>query len=161
MTQVSETLQKLSGGEGGIARGRGRPLVLGCAPDRRGVAAASKNRSAIFVEPGWFVHTSCTANKKGPEKQALFCWRRGWDSNEHVRAPRINNLLFFLRPRIPSKPPPSPFVPVDSASSLETWISTSNNALCESRRRSSYHPVSGLIKLLDQHLTDAIDPSFY
>ena len=88
-------------------------------------------------------------------------WRRGWDSNEHVRAPRINNLLFFLRPRIPSKPPPSPFVPVDSASSLETWISTSNNALCESRRRSSYHPVSGLIKLLDQHLTDAIDPSFY
>ena len=51
MTQVSETLQKLSGGEGGIARGRARPLVLRFAPDRRGPTAASKNRFAIFVEP--------------------------------------------------------------------------------------------------------------
>jgi hypothetical protein len=50
-TQVSEMIQKLSGGEGGIARGRGRPLVLRFASDRRGWAAASKNRSAIFVEP--------------------------------------------------------------------------------------------------------------
>src|SRR5882672_10485716 len=39
------------GGEGGIARGRGRPLVLRFAPDRRSCAATSKNRSAIFVEP--------------------------------------------------------------------------------------------------------------
>jgi hypothetical protein len=38
------------GGEGEIARGRGRPLVLRFAPDRRSLAAASKNRSAIFVE---------------------------------------------------------------------------------------------------------------
>ena len=44
-----------------IARGRGRPLVLRFAPDRRGWAAASKNRSAIFVELAGFVHTSCTA----------------------------------------------------------------------------------------------------
>ena len=40
---------------------------------------ASKFVPGEFVEPGWFVHTSCTANKKGPEKQALFIWRRGWD----------------------------------------------------------------------------------
>jgi hypothetical protein len=50
-TQVPEEEEKLSGGEGGIARGRGRPLVLRFAPDRRGEAATSKNRSAIFVEP--------------------------------------------------------------------------------------------------------------
>ena len=56
-----EFTAKRSGGEGGIARGRGRPLVLRFAPDRRSKAAASKNRSAIFVEPGGFVHTSCTA----------------------------------------------------------------------------------------------------
>ena len=46
-----ERAEKISGGEGGIARGRGRPLVLRFAPDRRGLAATSKNRSAIFVEP--------------------------------------------------------------------------------------------------------------
>ena len=32
------------------------PLVLRFAPDRRGQTAASKNRSAIFVELGGFVH---------------------------------------------------------------------------------------------------------
>jgi hypothetical protein len=47
-----ESASEKSGGEGGIARGRGRPLVLRFAPDRRGRAATSKNRSAIFVEPG-------------------------------------------------------------------------------------------------------------
>src|SRR6267154_2520165 len=46
-----EEKEKETGGEGGIARGRGRPLVLRFAPDRRGWAATSKNRSAIFVEP--------------------------------------------------------------------------------------------------------------
>src|SRR5580692_4048234 len=46
----------LFGGEGEIARGRGRPLVLRFATDRRGCAATSKNRSAIFVELGGFVH---------------------------------------------------------------------------------------------------------
>jgi len=50
-------IQKSSGGEGGIARGLRRPLVLRFAPDRRDRAAASKNRSAIFVEPSGFVHT--------------------------------------------------------------------------------------------------------
>jgi hypothetical protein len=42
----------LFGGEGEIARGRRRPLVLRFAADRRGQTAASKNRSAIFVELG-------------------------------------------------------------------------------------------------------------
>ena len=60
-TQVREEEENLSGGEGGIARGRGRPLVLRFAPDRRGRAAASKNRSAISVEPGAFVHPSRSA----------------------------------------------------------------------------------------------------
>ena len=50
-TRVPEAEEKESGGEGGIARGRGRPLVLRFATDRRGWAATSKNRSAIFVEP--------------------------------------------------------------------------------------------------------------
>src|SRR5882724_10459461 len=54
-----ENASEKNGGEGGIARGRGRPLVLRFAPDRRGYAA-SKNRSAIFAEPGWVVHTPCT-----------------------------------------------------------------------------------------------------
>ena len=47
--QVPDKKGQRSGGEGGIARGRGRPLVLRFAPDRRGWAATSKNRSAIFV----------------------------------------------------------------------------------------------------------------
>src|ERR1700677_444409 len=56
------------GGEGGIARGRGRPLILRFAPDRRGCAATSKNRSAIFVEPGRVRPHARTANDpKGPK----------------------------------------------------------------------------------------------
>ena len=71
-----------SGGEGGIARGRGRPLVLRFAPDRRVRAAASKNRSAIFVEPSGFVHTPRTPKiKKGLKTGPFIFWRRGWDSN--------------------------------------------------------------------------------
>src|ERR1700722_9841883 len=73
---------KRSGGEGGIARGRGRPLVLRFAPDRRGCAATSKNRSAIFVEPGGFVHTPCSVKIKSPRTGLfIYRWRRGWDSN--------------------------------------------------------------------------------
>ena len=43
------------GGEGGIARGRGRPLVLRFAPDRRGSSRVVQNRSAILSNP--LVHT--------------------------------------------------------------------------------------------------------
>src|SRR6202035_679807 len=63
----------LCGGEGEIARGRGRPLVLRFAPDRRGCAATSKNRSAIFVEPGGFVHTPCSVKIKSP-RTGLFIY---------------------------------------------------------------------------------------
>ena len=42
--------------QGEIARGPGRPLVLRFAPNRRGYAATSKNRSAIFVELTGSVH---------------------------------------------------------------------------------------------------------
>src|ERR1700730_4899294 len=48
----------IGGGEGGIARGRGRPLVLRFAPDRR--FRVVPNRSAIWSNPGGFVHTPCT-----------------------------------------------------------------------------------------------------
>ncbi len=72
----------INGGEGGIARGRGRPLVLRFAPDRRVRAAASKNRAAIFVEPSGFVHTPRTPKiKKGLKTGPFIFWRRGWDSN--------------------------------------------------------------------------------
>jgi hypothetical protein len=38
-------------------------MLRGLKGRQRLKAAASKNRSAIFVEPGWFVHT--LPNKKG------------------------------------------------------------------------------------------------
>jgi hypothetical protein len=59
----------LFGGEDEIARGRGRPLVLRFATDRRGWAAASKNRSAIFVEPKGSnpAHSGLSKNQKGAQ----------------------------------------------------------------------------------------------
>ena len=71
----------INGGEGGIARGRGRPLVLRFAPDRRVRAAASKNRAAIFVEPSGFVpHTPHPQNKKGPEDRPVYILAERVDS---------------------------------------------------------------------------------
>ena|ERR1700730_7931520 len=55
------------------------PRILRFAPDRR--VRVVQNRSAILSNPGEFFHTSCTAKLKGPEKQALLIWWRGWDSN--------------------------------------------------------------------------------
>src|SRR5258708_35718681 len=110
-------IEVTTGGEGGIARGRGRPLVLRFAPDRRGKAATSKNRSAIFVEPGGVVHTPCSVKPQ----DGAFCfyrWRRGWDSNERVQAIGINNLRVLQGHPIPSTPLRPPFLPVDSASTL-------------------------------------------
>ena len=76
MTQVSETLQKLSGGEGRIARGRGRPLVLRFA---RTAAAAPRRPKTLrdFCRTGGFVHTSCTTNKKGLKNRPFFIGGEG------------------------------------------------------------------------------------
>jgi hypothetical protein len=46
-----EEKEKENGGEGGIAHGRGRPLVLRFAPDRRGWAATSKNVPRFLSNP--------------------------------------------------------------------------------------------------------------
>ena len=76
-------IEVTTGGEGGIARGRGRPLVLRFAPDRRGKAATSKNRSAIFVEPGGFVHTPCSVKTKSP-RTGLFVFTDGGEGGSHI-----------------------------------------------------------------------------
>ena len=104
-TQVPEEKEKESGGEGGIARGRGRPLVLRFAPDRR--VRVVPNRSAIWSNPGGLTrailalalrahcvrpnslrricrpHTLHLLKIKRPLEGApfYFQWRRGWDSN--------------------------------------------------------------------------------
>ena len=88
MTQVSETIRKRSGGEGGIARGPGRPLVLRFAPDRRGWAATSKNRSAIFVEPSGFVHTPCSVKIKSP-RTGLFIFTDGGEGGIRTHVPEL------------------------------------------------------------------------
>jgi hypothetical protein len=68
-------------------------------------------------------------------------WRRGWDSNEHVQAIRINNLRPFQGFQPPSKPLLPPLLPVDSASGRQTRSRYSNNSLRENRRRSLRHRV--------------------
>jgi hypothetical protein len=106
VTQVSETLQKSKWRRGwdnsrlrrssfaslrivaaALRRPKSRdfatPAILTLA--LRAPGAHPKIAPSDFVEPSRFVHTPCTANKKGPEKQALFCWRRGWDSNPRRR----------------------------------------------------------------------------
>ena len=83
-TQVPEEKEKETGGEGGIARGRGRPLVLRFAPDRRGWAATSKNRSAIFVEPGGSVHTPCSAEIKRDPQRIPFYFSHGGEGDSRI-----------------------------------------------------------------------------
>ena len=83
-TQVPEEQEKKRGGEGGIARGRGRPLVLRFAPDRRGRARGVQKSLRDFCRTRWVrPHTLLRRNKKGSaEDPFLFQqWRRGWDSN--------------------------------------------------------------------------------
>src|ERR1700728_2035176 len=75
---------KRSGGEGEMARGRGRPLVLRFAPDRRGQAAASKNRSAIFVELGGFVHPPRAPKIKKGLKTGPFLFGGEGEIRTHV-----------------------------------------------------------------------------
>ena len=99
-------------------------------PNKKGL----KDRPFLFGGEGGIIR-ACALTPSGPPWRALSplrrChgqliradenlgheWRRGWDSNTHDQALRINNLQSFQRSPIPSKPLRPPVLPVDSASS--------------------------------------------
>ena len=85
VTQVSETIRKLSGGEGGIARGcAARPsLAFGTAVANAPASCADVARRLVEPKGSNPASTIRHENQKGA-RGPLFDshkWRRGWDSN--------------------------------------------------------------------------------
>jgi hypothetical protein len=78
----------IDGGEGGIARVRGRPLVLRCAPDRCSRAATSKI-ALRFCRTGGSVHTPCSAEIKKDPRRIPFYFSNGGEGGIRTHVPEL------------------------------------------------------------------------